>query len=238
MSESKPTPVMSWPASLAEIPVPRAVSLAALVIVNLIPLAGVLYWDWDVGSVVILYWSENLVIGAYTILKMLVENRFGGLFLSAFFLIHYGGFCAVHGLFVLAMTQPEMPDVLSDMNWPFVFVFVELLVKVIGHVLSIAPQEWLIGFVALFVSHGISLWLNYFRGGEFRRQSVKDLMSAPYKRIVVLHIAIIAGGFGIMALGSPLALLLLLILLKTVMDVWLHLRERRRQAPASVAAAG
>ena len=224
--------------SFGELPVPRAVSLAALIAVNLIPLIGVFNWGWDVGSVVILYWSENLVIGFYTIAKMLVCSPLGGAFTSVFFLIHYGGFCAVHGLFVLAMTQPDMPDVLSDMNWPFIFVFVELLVKVISYVLSMAPPEWMIGFAALFVSHGLSLWLNYFRGGEYRAETINKLMSAPYKRIVVLHVAILAGGFGIAAVGSPVPLLILLIVLKTAMDVWLHLRERRAQAPESQAASG
>ena len=223
----------AWLPLLGQLPVPRVVSLAALIVVNLIPLIGVFYWDWDVGSVVILYWSENLVIGFYTIVKMLALSPMGGAFTSLFFLVHYGGFCAVHGLFVLAMTQPEMPEVLSDMNWPFVFVFVELLVKVITYVLSMAPQEWLIGFAALFVSHGLSLVLNYFRGGEFRTQTINRLMTAPYKRIVVLHVAILAGGFGIAAMGSPLPLLVLLIGLKIAMDVLLHLRERRSQAVPS-----
>jgi hypothetical protein len=44
----------------------------------------------------------------------------------------------------------------------------------------------------------------------------------------VLHIAILFGAFLTMALGSPVGILLILVLLKTVMDVKLHLRERRK----------
>ena len=39
--------------------------LLVLVLANLIPLFGVLYLDWDVGSIVVLYWAENLIIGGY-----------------------------------------------------------------------------------------------------------------------------------------------------------------------------
>jgi hypothetical protein len=219
-------------------PVGRVITLADLIIVNAIPLIGVLFWRWDVGSIVVLYWSENLVIGFYTLVKMLQKSPLRGLGSGLFFLIHYGGFCAVHGLFVLFLTQDAEPEgVFGDMTWPFFFVFVELLLNVVRYVLSIAPPEWIVGFIALFVSHGLSLVLNYFLAGEYRTQTLNSLMSAPYRRIMILHIAILAGGFGVMALGSPLFLLLLLVALKTGMDLWLHLRERSRQAPEASAAA-
>ncbi|MCZ6708849.1 MAG: DUF6498-containing protein [Gammaproteobacteria bacterium] len=206
----------------------RGVSLAALLIVNLIPVLGVFLWQWDVGSLVILYWSENIIIGFYTLVKMVAKSPIGGFFMGMFFLIHYGGFCAVHGLFVLALTTEEMPPFMEGAPWPLFLVFVQLLVEVIGNVIAIGPPELIAGFVGLFVSHGISLFVNYYRGGEYQGQTTKGLMSAPYKRIVILHVAIIAGGFGVMALGSPIPLLLLLVALKLGLDVWLHLGERRR----------
>ncbi len=217
---------------LGDLEARRAISLAALVASNLLPIVGVLAWDWDVGSLVVLYWSENLVIGAYTLVKMLVASPVGGLFSGAFFLVHYGGFCAVHGIFVLSLAV-GMDDlqILEEDPWPLWLVFVQLLVDVVRQTIAIAPPEWLFAFAALAVSHGVSLVLNYFRGGEFRDSSVRDLMTAPYKRIVVLHIAIIAGGFGVAALGSPWPLLLLLVALKLGLDVWLHRREHR-PAPA------
>ena len=218
----------------------HAITLGALIAVNAIPLLGVLFWQWDVGSIIVLYWSENLVLGAFTILKMIHKSGLGGLFYSAFFTVHYGGFCAVHGVFVLAMTQGDpsgdvLGDVLDGFNpqWFGPFIFVELLLEVVGYVLSIAPPEWILGFVSLFASHGLSLWMNYFQAGEYRNQTARSLMSAPYKRIVVLHVAIIAGGFGVVALGSPLPMLLLLVVLKTGLDVWLHLRERQAQKALS-----
>jgi hypothetical protein len=62
--------------------------------------------------------------------------------------------------------------------------------------------------------------------------------SAPYKRIVVLHIAIIIGGIGVMALGQPLTMLVVLVLLKLGVDVVLHLREHRSAVGPGVASAG
>lgn len=53
-------------------------------------------------------------------------------------------------------------------------------------------------------------------------------MAAPYGRIVVLHIAILFGALVITALGSPVFLLILLIIGKIVLDVKLHQRSHRK----------
>ena len=58
-------------------------------------------------------------------------------------------------------------------------------------------------------------------------------MQQPYGRVVVLHLAILGGGFLIMALKSPTAGLVLLVVLKIILDVRSHWKERRRAAPES-----
>ena len=208
----------------------RYLSLAALVVVNLMPLAGVLLFDWDVGALMVLYWSENLVLGAYTIIKMLVVSPIGGIFSSMFFLIHFGGFCAVHGLFISTLLLDMEPAMGSGDEWPFFLIFVQLLVEVVRGVLSYAPPEWMLAFAALWLSHGISLVQNFFIGGERYRIGINKLMSAPYSRIVILHVTIIFGGFAVLALGQHIAMLLMLVALKLAVDIVLHRREHRRLA--------
>lgn len=201
-------------------------SAIALIASNSLPLLGVLFFDWDVAAIVVLYWSENLIIGAYNIAKMIQVAGLGGVGTSLFFLIHYGGFCAVHGLFIQSLLL-ETPELLADQSWPFFLVFVELLVDVCAQMFAIAPASWIIAFVGLAISHGYSFLTNFLQRGEYRLTTVQSLMAAPYKRIMVMHVAIIAGGFGIHALGEPTVLLLVLVGLKTAVDVTLHRRSHR-----------
>jgi hypothetical protein len=201
-----------------------------LVLVNLLPLAGVLLLDWDVAALMVLYWSENLVLGFYTLLKMLVVSPLGALGMGTFFAIHYGGFCAVHGLFVASILLDAGIDPMPDEPWPLFLVFPQLLVNVVRQVLEYAPPEWLFAFAALYVSHGVSFVVNFLFGRERDELSLKQLMSAPYGRIVLLHIAILLGGFAVMSLGQPVAMLAVLVLLKLGLDVGLHLREHRALA--------
>ena len=83
----------------------------------------------------------------------------------------------------------------------------------------------LYGAIGLAVSHGISFWFNYIGRGEYRRVSSARLMAAPYARVVVLHLTIIIGAFVSVFLGSPVGALIVLVLLKTGLDLALHRRE-------------
>jgi len=107
----------------------------------------------------------------------------------------------------------------------------------VQQLLAAAPREFLLACLALVVSHGVSFVLIYLGQREYRHTTMKDLMNAPYRRIAVLHIAIIAGGFLVVQLGSPLGLLVALVALKIGMDIMLHNRSHREPAPAAPAAA-
>src|SRR5262249_53583461 len=43
----------------------------ALIAANCLPLLGVVFLGWDTFSIILVYWSENVVIGAINVLKML-----------------------------------------------------------------------------------------------------------------------------------------------------------------------
>lgn len=210
-------------------------SVLALIIANLAPLFGVLFLGWDAATIVLLYWVENLIIGGYNILMMIlvkVKSRsapFQKLFMIPFFTVHYGGFCAVHGFFLLTFFKigSDM-DVFSPQDpWPGPLVFVQLLVSVVTQLWESRPAgfEWPV--LGLAVSHGISFIRNYLIGGEYLTRLIGTLMSRPYKRIVLMHVVIIAGGVPIMMLGSPVPLLCILIVLKITMDIWLHTKSHK-----------
>jgi hypothetical protein len=206
----------------------RQINILLLVAANVLPLIGVAFFDWDVSALIVLYWSENLVIGFYNILKMLSAGGLPAVLPALFFLVHYGGFCAVHGFFISSLLLNAPTDIGSDPPWPLFLVFVQLLFEVIRQVLAQAPTEWILAFAGLFISHGYSFVSNFWLGGERETSTVNSLMSAPYKRIVVLHIAVIAGSFAVIALGQSFLMLLALIAMKTAIDLLLHQREHRR----------
>jgi len=213
---------MTTPASAAQpgstdergLPPSALVLLAA----NVVPLVGVLAFHWTVFSILLLYWFENVVVGAFNILRMLfaqpssVGTNAGKLFLIPFFTVHYGMFTMVHGLFVITLFGPKGPFSPS----PAAF-----LAAIRGA--GIWPAA-----LAIAASHAFSFLHNYLASGEFKRTSPQQLMMQPYARVVVLHITILAGGFAAKAAGAPVFALLVLIVLKTGIDLVAHLAERRK----------
>lgn len=214
---------------------PFNLPLISLLAANTLPIVGVLCFGWDAFAIVLLYWTENIVIGFYNVLKMAFVKmdhpveHLGKLFMIPFFIVHYGGFTGGHGLFILTMFRESNASPFPSGNsWPCFLVFVQMLFNVVRQAFSIVPPNMMYAIAGLFVSHGISFGYNYFYKGERKRTSLEKLMGQPYGRIVVLHIAIIFGGFLTMTMGSPVGVLLILVLMKTGLDVKLHLRERKK----------
>jgi len=96
----------------------KAITLVMLVLANAVPVAGVVLFHWNQNQVIILYWAESIVVGTYTILKMNIAawaKRKSGpaqtlamsLFFTGFFIIHFGGFVAIHLLFLTVMFRSD-----------------------------------------------------------------------------------------------------------------------------------
>jgi hypothetical protein len=191
-----------------------------LIAANAVPLLGVLGSHWTVFSVILLYWCENVIIGAFNVLRMLCANPrslatdAGKLAVIPFFIFHYGMFTTVHGIFVLALFGPH--TALTGFPGPATFL---AAIRAAG----IWPAALVIA-----VSHGFSFVHNYLMSGEYRNAALQRLMAQPYARVIVLHIAILAGGFAAQAMGQPVIALVILIVLKTAIDLKAHLAERKK----------
>jgi len=192
-------------------------SALALVAANLVPLYGVLALGWKVAPILVFYWTENLVIGFFNVLKMAraqgavnapnmtfndrpvtQDSRKGLIF---FFVVHYGGFTLGHGVFVIALFHPELQSLFGEVG---------------------------LALLVLFTSHGISYRRNFIRSGEYLRASFAKLFWQPYARVAVMHITILAGGALAQKMGSPLGALLVLVVLKTLIDLGGHWLEHRK----------
>lgn len=213
----------------------------ALLLGNLLPIAGVLLWNWDVRSIVTLYWSENLILGAVTLAKMFHLRQLRATPNMLFFLVHYGAFCAAHGLFISelfasGMTQEALSgghafETGLGERYPLLgplSLFLEPVITIFGE----ANALWWWAFCALVVSHCVSFLLNYMGHAEYRRESVGSLMSAPYSRIFILHVTVLLGGLAVTELGSPVYLIVALVLVKIFVDLKMHNREHRRPGRA------
>ena len=194
-------------------------SVVALVLANLVPVFGVFYFHWEVFPLMFLFWSENVIIGVFNVLRMIFALPFkdGVLPMIPFFCVHYGLFTFGHGLFVIELFGGGLKQ-FGGVPGPEIF----------WQIMNENHLGWMV--LGLAVSRGISFATNYVGQGEFRRIEPSTLMIQPYGRIFVLHISLLAGGILMQAMHSPVAGLLLLVALKIILDLAGHLRERKKFA--------
>ena len=84
---------------------------------------------------------------------------------------------------------------------------------------------------ALFISHGVSFVDNFLGRREYVGTTMNALMMAPYRRIMVMQMALIFGGWIILLLKTPVPALALLILFKTALDFTAHRKEHTSPSP-------
>jgi len=218
-ASAKPAHVLDWRRLW------RSPSAWFLFAANLVPLYGVLLHGWPVLPVIVLFWLENVIIGVLNVARILLAGAGGAmsgrLLVAAFFCVHYGLFTAGHGLFVFSLFGGETYRALVHGLW-----------TIDAARLAINEFALWLPLAALALSHLFSMLWNYLYQGEYRRADTKTLMHAPYGRIVVLHLALIGGGFLVQTLHSPVLGLVLLIALKIGLDLRAHLQEHAHKDAA------
>ncbi len=192
---------------------PRSFFLVPLILLNAIPLVGVFAWGWKSFDLIFLYWLENVFIGAFTVLRMLIRpyhtplELILPLFMASFFTLHYGMFTAAHGMFVFSLFGGS--EVALD---GLVSVYFQIVPLIQTNHLAVAA----ISLLLLQLSDWGRDVIEQGVGGE----GLQQLMTAPYRRIVILHITIIASGFSLIALSEPVVGLVILVVFKTLMDIY------------------
>ena len=182
-----------------------------------------LAWGWPVFPLLALFWFENVVVGALNAARMLLADPAdsalwaGKLFMVPFFCVHYGMFTLIHGVFVFGLFGGKAYD-------PKGLSVLEPAVRA-----AYDYNLWLPA-AALAASHLFSFFWNYLWRGEYRRAVLGQLMARPYKRVVMLHLTILLGGFAAMALHSPAWALLVMVAIKTALDVRAHRKEHLKDA--------
>lgn len=198
-------------------------SAIALILNNLVPLFGVIFLDWNFSNIIFLYWFENIVIGFFTIVKMVlvrqqtannssVQNSFKLLSfykftIILFFIFHFGAFTMGHGIFLLAF---------------------------FGEYINF-QNNLLIALLTMFLSHGVSLVVNYIKPKKFLNTNEAILMFAPYPRIIVVHLTVMIAGFLFFKIDNlSILVLIFFICLKTWIDLASHLFEHRQKDPKKI----
>ena len=184
-----------------------------LILANAVPIFGVLFWGWDARSILILYWLESVIIGGLNIIKILSireeQGRVKPFLLSnlgsaAFFTVHFGMFTWVHGAFLKEIFGVD---------------------SLLSGLIQGGPIIWTL--LSFLISHAFSMFVNFYGKKEYLGRSPNEQMMQPYSRVFVMHLVVLFGGFLVQSFDAPVLAVVLLIALKTLIDLAAHRKEHR-----------
>ncbi len=202
-----------------------------LIVANLVPLIGVLFFDWDLMSILLLYWLETLIVAALAVLpgRPRSDGRrlLSRLTLALVFLVLSAGHLAT--LVVLAravgLEEPTMPDLSAATQEGLFSALQTIYPGALAWISSERPAILLYGLPSLvisrFFSSSKSSGSRPTAGGSGGAAPAADPSGQALGRLIALHLALLLGGALIawLEVDALLPVLALLILIKLLLDL-------------------
>ena len=187
------------------------ISVISLILVNLYPIYGVLFLNWSLAEIFMIYLIENLIVVFFCGLKIFFTKPHNYQNLSPFiFILQKIGI--ILALFIAGLT-------LNGFYYLFLnsFFFKNRLFELISFV----------SVLGIFISHGISFLVNYLGKKEYLGATDEGLISIFLKRVAPLYFTILFGGFLMVNIDGSYNLFstIFFILFKIVSDVISHVQE-------------
>lgn len=195
-----------------------AMDTALVLLSNGLTLWWVWRGDWTLSSLMVLFWTENLIIGLLYLARALAfpgpPVQHGMKFVIVpFFCLHYGLFLGLHALFVFGGVVPDgsAPTAAAGFWW-----------ALLAAALSSSWQAWQAHRAYVPPTYDADTIAASHKDAQVARRLVTPLMrltGEPYLRVAILHVVLVIGAIGSLALGSPWFMLALLVALKTIYEL-------------------
>ncbi|MBS3146069.1 hypothetical protein J4471_00030 [Candidatus Woesearchaeota archaeon] len=200
----------------------KSISVIVLILVNSVAAYAVITNNLNSASLLLAYWLESLFFLIFVILKARKVEKFGPYYnnprrsknyiIKAFaksyiFILFFYLFFILGWIFIPLGTTISGSDLATKVKLSLNY---NTLVSIM--VLAIA-------FIA---SHTLSYKLNFIKYKEYKKTTLYDVMHSPWQRVIIIHAVIVFG----MLIKAPD---LFLVLVKTLVDIYGHLNERKKQ---------
>ena len=203
-------------------------ALYSLLFFNLLPIIGVLFYNWDIFPVIYIYFLETVVIGFFGLLKIIVAE---------------GQDYCYEKSFIADVLLSQIFPYLNSTSSKGAVVMSYFISSIIFYgilfglcLLAFTPQNlalawntnYLIIVLGLIISHGISFFQNYIGRKEYYFAVPYGEMIPPFDRVLMMFLVFASGAFTIYQLDSSILLLVALIVLKIIFDIIAHYQDHHR----------
>jgi hypothetical protein len=205
----------------------------SLIFANVITIVLAILGNWDLATVMFIYWAQSIIIGFFSVVSILgadtaalgadlqkpIDERGGSDKITPRFVWTYK--CIMAGFFTLHY---------GLFHWGYYTFIVES--GLFGTVNFADPGIWL--SCGLFFANHLYSHITYQHQGPKDYRYINEHFFTPYRRIIPMHLTIIFGSIVIFALGifgitSTMPVLVLFLILKTYSDISAHLIKHEQE---------
>jgi len=206
-------------------------SVALAILINLIPIWGVLSWDWVARDFLVLYWIECVIVGLMWVIRIFTfeVGKFPfSFFGSIFSLLGRSLITILHMWFYAIMCILFGAAILSTLYFP-VEPFDENVFFALYKSGGARGVYW--AALGLIGSHLFSLIISWFAQGRNMRMDPTENLNRIYVRYVVLWsiLAIVLIGLE-KAEDYKVWALIAMVILKTIYEVYFMVADHRKDA--------
>lgn len=191
-----------------------------LIAANLVPVAGVWFWNWSPYEVFFAYCLETILIGVFNLLKMGIvtatrktdiwyngpsQTKQSGLFFMLFFLMHYGIFVAVQMGIFFGVSGISKGTGITAFN--FFYKWPQLI-----------NNDSLIMIGVFVFVYGYKIVVDFILSRQFRTIPMMFLMFQPYGRIFVQQFTVILGSI-FLSFGAGKIFILIFAIIKIFFEM-------------------
>ena len=203
-----------------------------VLLVNALPLVGVLGVGWSVGVVLVFYWLESGIVLLFTCFAALVASEPGDtseddLLLEGLLTSQRELDVHTHWPSVKLCNLPVALTIGAIMGfaWAIHGVFVGVFAAIVDGPDVLAPGAWIVvAALGVVATQTASFHGRYVVDERYREETARDQLSEIYLRTMVLHVALLFGGAVVMFFSAVLslaglALLALLVVCKAPVEL-------------------
>jgi hypothetical protein len=198
------------------------VSDYAIIAANLVPLYGVLFLNWEVNILFLVYCLETVIIGIFNVLKMAIVTHYirgtedniylsknkpvGGWYLILFFIFHYG-------LFVFIQTQIffHSNNFLNDDHF---------ITGYSNVIMSLGKDGRLVLWIFV-LSYTIQTFYSFGLTGQYKTIRLNRLMYQPYTRIFIQQFVVVTGSI-FLTMGGGKVFMIIFVPIKMIFEIYIN----------------
>lgn len=176
-----------------------------LIIANIVPVIDLVRTGEPVGTILIIYWMQLIIIGFWNIIKLIVVTRLAALVFVPMFVIAYVSIIIFFGFIAGGLLDDQMRGTAWQKDFSL-------------------WDYWVPGAV-FFAVHGTSFALNFIGRREYENTTWKKQINQPFFRAMPMWLAAVVGAIFGSFFNSAAFAVAFVLPVKTLLDLVGHFAE-------------